>query len=480
MYPALEKSTAGFGIFSLPGHGVPGKGCGDPVPYYCRTHEGGFWVSSHCNERTCPRCSERWGKKAARKASLRVAWGAKVVTQQRRAAGVDERPRLVHGMVSMPELEGWGVPEYRQACYSICLDHKIIGGLAVIHPFRKDDYDSEYVPDGHVHFHVIGLNFEDMPPGGGDYVNGQLVIFKVIRDAEYGDYRGFRSGLAIEREVQYLLSHAGVADGFHTLTYFGALAYNKLPESAVNAYFPDCLVDENPGVQCPVEGSLDTEPCAELDFVRTPSLRVPSIYDNVRSRPVELPVQPFPEHDPSPEVIRDRETAIREDCEYLYQCEHDYRERLKIRQDRQERLNKLARDEVLYLNWNDPLVRIWAAIRALLTNDRLSRDEILERIRCEPLDGFPNPVNATLDLNLRTGRLEETPGGRLSLAGQYGLQGALDDMRYMWFDREATGDWRLERMLRANPPAEPEILTDMGFVFGGILERYQAQIGGTQ
>ena len=502
MYPALEKSTAGLSVFSLPGQGTPADGCGDAVPYHCRTHDRGFWVRSHCNERTCPSCYERWAKKAARKASLRVSWGAKVVTQQRLAAGLTGRPRLVHVVVSIPELEGWDVPDYRQACYSLCQEHNIVGGVAVIHPFRKDDYDAQYVPDGHVHFHVVGVNFEDIPPGGRDYIDKHLVIFKVIPDAEYGDYRGFRSGLAVEREIQYLLSHAGVAEGVHSLTYFGALAYNKLPESAVSAFYPDCLVDETPGVMCPVDGSNDTEVCYELDFGREPSLRIPSMYDNVGSHPIEIPVHPYPEHEPSPEAIKQREQSIREEYEYRWQCEHDHRERLKLKHERQDRLNDLTRDETTWFNWNDPLVQAWTAIRTVLHEGieeldlsgcnvpssagggllrrqvhNFRRADLTELLECEPLEGIPDPVNLVIDLNLRTGRLEESPSGYLRLARQYTLQDALDEMRDMWFNNESPEDWRLERLLRANPSPDNAILSDTGFVFGGYPELAVSQTG---
>jgi hypothetical protein len=131
------------------------------------------------------------------------------------------------------------------------------GGLGVYHPFRQDDFGS-YVLDGCIHFHMVVLAHGDVLPGGlladGD------VVFKVLRDAEYGDFRGFRGPVGIRRHLKYLLSHCGIVEGRHALTWWGSLSYRALPGEELRAAYPDAW-DELyalPVVRCPRCGSRST------------------------------------------------------------------------------------------------------------------------------------------------------------------------------------------------------------------------------
>ena len=198
---------------------------------HCADHDGAFWIRSHCKSRDCPDCYHGWAQATADKAALRVAWGAKYLQAGRPGL----RVRIVHCMVSMRApgaVTDRAIDESRGVAYGIAKGHGIEGGVVIFHATRKgDDPNDGYVPDGYWHYHILGANFTDITPGGHDLdSNGAPVVFKHIVDAEYSDYRGCRSARGISRVLAYLLTHASLeSEGTHALTYFGTMAYSRLP-----------------------------------------------------------------------------------------------------------------------------------------------------------------------------------------------------------------------------------------------------------
>ena len=411
--------------------------------------------------------------------------------------------RLCHSVVSLKEHTGidfWpgkSVSAYREDAYRVLKAHKIVGGAVVIHPFRKDDYDAEFTLDGYVHFHCVGFNFEDIPEGGQDVDSeGDLVVFKHIPDSEYGDFRGFRSQLAIEREIQYLLSHAGVAENVHSLTYFGELAPCKLSADAIELVFPESMTKGSKvdpkglGPEDPVSGSHDTEPCYQTDLCRMPSLKVPDrsnfpLYDpDDRVLAFKSLEHPEPDVPGTPEVLEERREAILEEIAFEYETEPDYEVRKAILKKKRTLLRQLDRDESVWLNFNDPFVRLWAGVYALLSSGlerldgsvwrSLSLGELADLLVVEPIAGVLDPLATLVGWNIQSGRLEEVPGDCLRLRREYDLERALADMRGM-LEGESSGDWRLERLLRANPSEDLWVLSDTGFVFGDVLSLLQYQ-----
>lgn len=159
--------------------------------------------------------------------------------------------RLLHCVVSFPQGD---MRTLRKRAIKIAKRHGICGGLSIFHPFRQDD-DRQFVPDGYVHFHLIGLAPGHIDPGalGSDYV------FKVIRDAKRGDYRGFKKPKEITACIFYLLTHCGVVGGAHALTWFGALSYNCFSMEAWETHFPEVIAYLQPrGRECPFCGSTET------------------------------------------------------------------------------------------------------------------------------------------------------------------------------------------------------------------------------
>lgn len=198
--------------------------------------------------RLCPECFELWARKEAFKASLRLWAGF-------RARG----GRLLHCVVSIP-FDGHDEGHYRAMARRVSALHGIVGGISICHPFR-DDGDG-YVPDGFIHYHIVGIAPGNVLPGGTD----GAVVFKVIRDPVRNDYRGLFRLKEARRLLQYLLSHCGIIEGRHPLTWWGCVSYSTFPTSELRAMIPnyDALLDIR--ARCPFCGARGVVPCDVYDW----------------------------------------------------------------------------------------------------------------------------------------------------------------------------------------------------------------------
>jgi len=239
---------------ALPGHGEAGPGCGDRVQHRsCSSCGRQFWVKRSCMMRECPECYEKWAFREARFAAWRIWTGAK--RRCRELGWAWSACRVLHVVVSIPD-RGQGLDAARSSAYDVARRHHLDGGTGVFHPFRVDDATGEFVLDGCVHFHFIALAHGDVPQGGTD---GDIV-FKVIRDAECFDFGGFRGPPGIRRCLMYLLSHAGVLEGRHAVTWWGSMSHRLLPVKVLQDLYPDAWDELNriPDVRCPFCGSTRT------------------------------------------------------------------------------------------------------------------------------------------------------------------------------------------------------------------------------
>jgi len=278
-YPASAKSTAGCspnqtrlefelsycsgdhrcdgghdGVPELPGHGSPGPGCGDRIQYRaCSSCGHQFWVERSCMMRECPRCYEKWAFREARSAAWRLWTGSKRRCRERGWSW--SRCRVVHAVVSIPD-SGQGIESARNCAYEVARCHRLDGGLAVPHPFRQDQATGEYRLDGYIHFHLVAFAYGDILPGGTD---GDI-FFSVLPDAEFCDYRGFRGSVGIRRCLMYLLSHSGIYEGRHAVTWWGSMSYNRLPNGELRRLYPQAWEELHalPDVRCPRCGSRHT------------------------------------------------------------------------------------------------------------------------------------------------------------------------------------------------------------------------------
>lgn len=97
----------------------------------------------------------------------------------------------------------------KKKCRDILVDSGLEGGLIIYHPF---DYDKEKQAWGvRPHFHIIGFGW----------------IGKIRKEAKKQNWvvknKGIRKSL--HSTIYYQLSHCGVADRIHSVTWFGGLGY---------------------------------------------------------------------------------------------------------------------------------------------------------------------------------------------------------------------------------------------------------------
>lgn len=276
----------------LPGSGSPGEGCGDPKPLFCKKCGNSFWGKSSCMERLCPECYEKWARKEGRAMATRIFTGSHHL--------YGRKARKVHAVVSFRVDGQERLKELRARAYKVCKVHGIAGGAEIFHPFRKDE-DDRFVPDGTVHFHIIGVAPGDIAPGSeSEAADG--IVFKHILDAKHNDFRGLRRMRDCVRLAQYLLTHCGIVEDRHSVTWFGCLAYNQLSTGLLEKEYPEAYEELNKvrGSRCPICGSWDTEPC--------------EIYDGTGWPVVVVPMHPWPDYSPGDAdglrvIIENREGA---------------------------------------------------------------------------------------------------------------------------------------------------------------------------
>lgn len=130
--------------------------------------------------------------------------------------------RIVHCVVSLPYVKGQSYVKQRSKAIGIAMNHGISGGLIICHTHRAKD--NEYIPDGYVHYHIVGV------AGGNIKVFGKGekadYVFKVIKDKRFNDYRGVRTYQEVKKLIAYQLSHCGIVKGSHALAWFGSMSYN--------------------------------------------------------------------------------------------------------------------------------------------------------------------------------------------------------------------------------------------------------------
>lgn len=207
--PYSEK----YQLWSLPGHGSAYADCGSFGYRGCLNVDGHHdsalddpgrggkvFVQVYkrsCARKECPICYESWAGLEAERARYRLE----------KYGGKWKRP--VH-VVASPHVSLW-IQDYRKLrsrLYVVLRRAGIRGGCVVFHPFRKGSGSTwRFSP----HFHVLAYGWLN------SYRDGGLWFLKNL---------GVRKSL--HATLMYQLSHAGVHAEFHTTTWFGALAYNRL------------------------------------------------------------------------------------------------------------------------------------------------------------------------------------------------------------------------------------------------------------
>jgi len=155
-----------------------------------------------CHRPLCPTCWEDWANREKDKATVRLRSFV--------LKGRNLKP--IHLTVSIPHSDyALSLQKMREKTYAALKRVHCIGGMTIYHPKRKDAAGEWFYSP---HFHILGYGW----------------IVDVRQNYVYSGYIVKNIGIrkTVEGTIYYQLSHCGVAEKKHTITWFGALAYNKL------------------------------------------------------------------------------------------------------------------------------------------------------------------------------------------------------------------------------------------------------------
>ena len=162
------------------------------------------FVKNSCKRPICPKCWSVWANRECDNAVHRLNT---YVLKKRNGQLV----KPIHVIVSLPKADyGLTLPIMRKKTYRALKKVGLFGGMLIYHPRRKANGAWYYSP----HFHVVGYGW--IRDVRRNYVHSGYVVKNV----------GIRKNL--RGTIYYQLSHCGVSEKFHTVTWFGALAYSKL------------------------------------------------------------------------------------------------------------------------------------------------------------------------------------------------------------------------------------------------------------
>jgi len=189
------------------------RGCMNIAGHAGTEAEGRAFVKSFLNQcfsAHCGKCASSWISRESNKSASRLEKYEK-----------DTGEKAKHIIISPPSWFGYkSVSELRKEVYQILKNLNAQGGLLIVHPFREEHEQetlsgkTRWYPS--IHFHVVGFGWLNYGLVVENYhKSGWIVKDKGIRETNYGT-------------VRYLLTHAGVKKGFHTVTWFGKLSYSNL------------------------------------------------------------------------------------------------------------------------------------------------------------------------------------------------------------------------------------------------------------
>ncbi len=161
-----------------------------------------------CFRGQCEKCwLEKWLARESTRASKRIE---NYVALAQRNGFRNKKP--IHVIVSPPWNQKYDRFDLlKEKCRKLMKEAGIIGGLLIYHPFRLDKETNVWVK--HPHFHVIGFGWVVNTASINDK-EGWVIKNKGVRDS-------------LHATIYYQLSHAGISEKIHSVTWFGTLGYRS-------------------------------------------------------------------------------------------------------------------------------------------------------------------------------------------------------------------------------------------------------------
>jgi len=162
-----------------------------------------------CFRSACEYCwLEKWLARESRRATLRIENYQKVLKQ----IGKTRFTNPIHVIVSPSWKDKFmRFDLLKKRCRELLSQAGVKDGLMIYHPFSLDKKNMKWI--SRPHFHVIGFGWVHDTKKISDE-NGWVIKNKGVRES-------------LHSTIYYQLSHAGVADHIHSITWYGDLGYRS-------------------------------------------------------------------------------------------------------------------------------------------------------------------------------------------------------------------------------------------------------------
>jgi len=194
------------------------KGCLEHQPAYLKK------IKHNCGRASCPVCYKSWLVKTTEKMVDRIE-GGKPRTHR----------KPVHVTISPPQADWYrfeDINEFRKLrrkANKISKQAGLKGGCNVPHPYREDRKTGLWRESPH--FHVIGY--------------GWIRNTKQIYQDTGWIVQNHRIRKTVGGTAYYQLSHAGIREGIHAVSWFGTLSWRNLKRDPIRAEPETCPICGN-------------------------------------------------------------------------------------------------------------------------------------------------------------------------------------------------------------------------------------------
>jgi len=230
------------------------KGCLNVAGHMGTEANGRGFVRSFkrtCFRSVCEECASSWISRESNKSASRLNHYEKLTNEESK-----------HIILSPPSwVHDKPVSELKKEVYQILKRLNAKGGCLIVHPFRErkqklldGKIKSYWYPS--IHFHVVGYGWLNYGLIAENFhKSGWIVKDKGERESNYGT-------------IRYILSHAGVKKGFHSLTWFGDLSYSKLSMPKYESEYLNCpYCSEKMKLIVTCDGSLGEPPPQQMECI---------------------------------------------------------------------------------------------------------------------------------------------------------------------------------------------------------------------
>ena len=230
--PTYAKSlhwaeVAGAGLqWVFPGQGVEYSTCGTYHVKGCLEHQPAYLkkIKDNCGRASCPVCYKSWLVKTTEKMVDRIEGGCPRTHRKPIHVTVSPAPGEWDKFKTLD-----GFRKLRRKAIKIAKQAGLKGGCTVPHPFRENRVFKNW--RWSPHFHVIGYG----------WIKGTKQLYE---DTGW-IVQNHRIRKTVGGTAYYQLTHAGIRQGIHAVSWFGILSWKNLKRDPIRAEPETCPICGN-------------------------------------------------------------------------------------------------------------------------------------------------------------------------------------------------------------------------------------------